>query len=207
MRAILPALLAGLLASPALAQGDLPPSTATATPAPAAMVWYFDRALTDADLQGRSLRELSLLRNTIFARAGNPFRKDWLNAWFRAQPWYTPAKTWDPAKITPIDWENAKTIAAYESSLKRAELEAHYVLETDAGDRIYVHNTAIRHATPEVTARLMRGEPVDPADVYFRCLPRLETGSAALGWINDRLFVGGGVRRPAAVELQFFLLA
>lgn len=89
----------------------------------------------------------------------------------------------------------------------RAELEAHYVLETDAGDRIYVHNTAIRHATPEVTARLMRGEPVDPADVYFRCLPRLETGSAALGWINDRLFVGGGVRRPAAVELQFFLLA
>ncbi|MCA9528089.1 MAG: YARHG domain-containing protein, partial [Myxococcales bacterium] len=115
---------AGLLASPALAQGDLPPSTATATPAPAAMVWYFDRALTDADLQGRSLRELSLLRNTIFARAGNPFRKDWLNAWFRAQPWYTPAKTWDPAKITPIDWENAKTIAAYESSLKRAELEA-----------------------------------------------------------------------------------
>lgn len=89
----------------------------------------------------------------------------------------------------------------------RAELEAHYVLETDAGDLIYVHNTAIRHATPEVTARLMRGEPVDPADVYFRCLPRLETGSAALGWINDRLFVGGGVRRPAAVELQFFLLA
>lgn len=89
----------------------------------------------------------------------------------------------------------------------RAELEAHYVLETDAGDRLYVHNSAIRHAAPEVTARIVRGEPVDPADVYFRCLPRLETGSAALGWINDRLFVGCGVRRPDRVELKFYLLA
>lgn len=89
----------------------------------------------------------------------------------------------------------------------RAELEAHYVVETDAGDRIYVHNSAIRHAAPEVTARIVRGEPVDPAEVYFRCLPRLETGSTALGWINDRLFVGCGVRRPDCVELQFYVLA
>ncbi|MEZ4468063.1 MAG: YARHG domain-containing protein [bacterium] len=125
MRSILlSALLVGPLATPALAQGDPAPSSGgTAAPA-AAATWYFDRALTEAELKGRSLRELSILRNTIFARAGNPFRKDWLNAWFRAQPWYTPAKTWDPAKITPVDWENAKTIAAYESSLKRPELEA-----------------------------------------------------------------------------------
>ncbi len=88
-----------------------------------------------------------------------------------------------------------------------AELEAHYVLETDAGDRIYVHNHAIRQAPPEVTARLVRGETVDPAQVYFRCWPTLETSSATLGWINERLFVGSGVRRPQQVEMGFYLLA
>ena len=87
-----------------------------------------------------------------------------------------------------------------------AELQAHYVLETDGGDRIYVRNQAIRSAPAEVTAKLVRGEPVDPAQVYFRCLPTLETAAPALAWINERLFVGSGVRRPQQVEMKFFLL-
>ena len=49
---------------------------------------YYDRALTPADLQGRTLRELALMRNTIYARAGHPFRKKWLRDYFTAQPWY-----------------------------------------------------------------------------------------------------------------------
>ena len=85
-----------------------------------------------------------------------------------------------------------------------ARLEARYVLETDAGDRIYVHNDAIRTAAPAVMARLVRGEPVDPAEVYFRCLPRFECAAPALAWINERVFVGVGVRRPATVVMRFF---
>ena len=89
----------------------------------------------------------------------------------------------------------------------RAELEAHYVLETDAGDLVYVRNHAIRVAPPEVTAKLLRGEPVDPALVNFRCQPTLETGSAALRWINDRLFAGAGRRHPDQVVMSFYTLA
>lgn len=89
----------------------------------------------------------------------------------------------------------------------RAELEAHYVMEVDGGDLIYVRNHAIRVAPPEVTAALLRGEPVDPARVYFRCLPTLETGSASLRWINDRLFVGAGLRHPDRVVMRFHELA
>lgn len=89
----------------------------------------------------------------------------------------------------------------------RAELEAHYVLETDAGDRIYVRNRAIRVAAAETTAALLRGEAVDPALVYFRCAPTLETASRALGWINDRLFVGAGQRHPDRVVMSFYALA
>jgi len=89
-------------------------------------------------------------------------------------------------------------------SPRLAELDARYVLETDAGDLIYVHNRALRAAAPEVTARLLRGEAVDPQQVYFRCSPSFETASPALGWIAERLFIGSGVRRPERVEMQFF---
>jgi hypothetical protein len=85
-----------------------------------------------------------------------------------------------------------------------AELDARYVIETDAGDRIFVANRAVRAASPEVTARLLRGEPVDPAQVYFRCTPVFETASAPLAWINERIFVGTGVRHPDRVEIACF---
>jgi len=87
---------------------------------------------------------------------------------------------------------------------RMARLEARYVLETDAGDRVYVQNDALRTAAPEVMARLIRGEPVDPGDVYFRCAPRFETASPALAWIMERAFLGTGLRRPDAVVMRFF---
>ena len=87
---------------------------------------------------------------------------------------------------------------------RMARLEARYVLETDAGDRIYVHNDALRTAAPEVMARLVRGEPVAPADVYFRCAPRFETGAPSLAWIMERVFLGTGLRRPNDVVMRFF---
>jgi hypothetical protein len=85
-----------------------------------------------------------------------------------------------------------------------ARLEARYVLETDAGELIYVHNDAVRTAAPEVMARLVRGEPVDPGAVYFRCLPRLECAAPALAWVGTRVFIGVGVRRPQTVVMRFF---
>jgi len=87
---------------------------------------------------------------------------------------------------------------------RMARLEARYVLELDGGDRIYVKNDALRTAPPEVMARLVRGEPVDPAAVYFRCVPNFETASASLRWIMERVFIGNGVRRPIDVVMRFF---
>lgn len=88
----------------------------------AARPLYYDRALTDADLSGRTLRELSLMRNTIFARTGHPFVKTWLNDYFRAQPWYHPSEKADLSKLSEIDKKNADRIARYEAALTEADL-------------------------------------------------------------------------------------
>jgi hypothetical protein len=85
-----------------------------------------------------------------------------------------------------------------------AELDARYALETDAGDVIYVQNNAIRTASPEVMAKLIKGEVVNPEAVYFRCTPRFETASPALSWISERLFIGTGARHPDRVVMRFF---
>jgi len=88
-----------------------------------------------------------------------------------------------------------------------AELDARYVLETDGGDLIYVQNRAIRSGPPELMARLVRGEPVDPALIYFRCSPGFETVSPSLRWINERMFIGTGARHPDKVVMTFFEVA
>ena len=88
-----------------------------------------------------------------------------------------------------------------------AHLDARYVVETDGGDRIYVQNRALRSGPPELMAKLVRGEPVDPQLIYFRCSPSFETASPALAWINERMFVGTGARHPDRVVMRFFELA
>jgi hypothetical protein len=90
---------------------------------------------------------------------------------------------------------------------RMAELDARYVIETDAGDLIYVQNRAVRTAAPDVMARLVRGEVVDPQSVYFRCTPSFETASKALAWISESLFVGTGARYPDQVVMRLFEVA
>ncbi len=86
------------------------------------------------------------------------------------------------------------------------DIQARYVIETDEGERIYVENTGIRTGSAEDIAAIARGEPVDPARIYFRSYPRFETASPTWWWLNTHLFVGTGARHPDHVELNFFVL-
>jgi len=83
---------------------------------------YYSREITKDDLEGRTLRELTLMRNTIYARAGNKFRKKWLNDYFAAQSWYHPLAKTDESKITALDRKNAKAIADYDAAISSGEL-------------------------------------------------------------------------------------
>jgi len=95
---------------------------------------YYGRELTDADLEGRTLRDLSLMRNTIYARAGHPFRKAWLRDYFTQQPWYQALDRDDDSRITPTDRANAKRIAAREAGFPRqAMVDAQAALAAKTG--------------------------------------------------------------------------
>src|SRR5512146_2000574 len=48
-----------------------------------------------------------------------------------------------------------------------SELDTRYTIRADDDAVVYVQNGGIRHAAPEVMHRLLAGEAVDPALVYF----------------------------------------
>ncbi len=85
-----------------------------------------------------------------------------------------------------------------------AVLDARYTLELDSGARIFVQNHALRRGSAEAIAKLVRGEPVDPAEIYFRCVPTFEVSDPALSWLTDSIFVGTGARLPDQVQIAIY---
>ena len=88
-----------------------------------------------------------------------------------------------------------------------ADLDARYLLRLDGGEHVFVMNRALRRASAEDTARLVRGEPVDPAAIYFRCVPTFEVSHPSLAWLTENVFVGTGARFPDRVAMRFFRVA
>src|SRR5690606_13521845 len=113
-------------AAPAPAEapaGDLSPKTDPAPdPVATARPLYYEGPIRRTDLAGRTLRELTLMRNTIYARVGQSFRKPWLDAHFRQFDWYEPKPAPELGKLTPTDYDNARAIVEYEQSLTRQQL-------------------------------------------------------------------------------------
>jgi hypothetical protein len=90
-------------------------------------------------------------------------------------------------------------------SAEVAILEARYVIETDDGSHIVVENSAIRSGSAADLRSLMSGEAVDPARIYFRCVPRLHTAvTSPHAWINGRIFIGTGQRNADTVVIDIF---
>ena len=83
-------------------------------------------------------------------------------------------------------------------------LEARYTLKTPDGALILVQNRGIRHAPPDVLARLYSGEIVDPSRYYFRSTPTFETSDERYAWLNRIVAVCSGARTAEAVLLDFY---
>ncbi|HTE93839.1 MAG TPA: DUF3237 domain-containing protein, partial [Bradyrhizobium sp.] len=82
------------------------------------------------------------------------------------------------------------------------ELEAKYAFETDDGAVVYVENKGIRFGPIELLQRLKRGEPVDPKLIYFRTVPKFETGAEKYRWLMEYLFIGSAARHADRVVID-----
>ena len=82
------------------------------------------------------------------------------------------------------------------------ELEAKYAFETDDGAVVYVENKGIRFGPVDLLQKLKRGEPVDPRLIYFRAVPKFETGSEKYRWLMENLFVGSAARHADRVVID-----
>jgi hypothetical protein len=82
-----------------------------------------------------------------------------------------------------------------------AELEAHYQFKTDDGVIIYIKNEGVRVATPEVAARIAKGEPVPASEYYFKARPQFEAPEGKYYWMNNALFICQGVKNPDDVSI------
>ncbi len=81
------------------------------------------------------------------------------------------------------------------------ELEAKYAFEMDDGAVVYIENVGLRFGPKALLDRIAKGETVDPALIYFRSVPRFETGAEKYRWLMENLFIGVGARHPDRVEI------
>ena len=84
------------------------------------------------------------------------------------------------------------------------DIHARYTLESDAGALIQVDSRGMRHAPPDVLARLAKGEEVDPSLYYFRTMMRFETAHSSATWLNRILGIARGQREKNAVRLDVY---
>ena len=85
-----------------------------------------------------------------------------------------------------------------------AQQDVRLILRTDDGALILMTYRGVRHASPEVNARIARGEQVAPTDYYLRTAPFFETSSANYAWLNKIVSVAIGERLTDGVRYEVF---
>lgn len=86
-----------------------------------------------------------------------------------------------------------------------ADILANYSLKTDDGFIIYVQNSGIRTAPPEVMTRMAKGEPVAPSEYYMRTATFFEVDSGSpYAWLNNAVFISTGMKKGKTVVLRFY---
>jgi Protein of unknown function (DUF3237) len=85
-----------------------------------------------------------------------------------------------------------------------AQQDVRILLQTDEGELILMTYRGVRHGSPEVNARIARGQSVSGTEYYLRTAPFFETSSANHSWINRIVTVGVGERREDCVVYEVF---
>jgi hypothetical protein len=117
-----------------------------------------------------------------------------------------------PVKEGTFEGERLRGIVRTEAGgdwlLQRADgsyqMDVRLTLETDDGALVLMSYRGVRYASPEVSARLAKGERVDRSEYYLRTTPFFETSDARYAWLNGVIAVGVGERSPDGVAYEVF---
>lgn len=98
------------------------------------------------------------------------------------------------ARILPggADWQLVRPDGAI-------EIDTRYSARTPAGEHVHFRTSGVRSGPPEILEALLRGEPVDPAEYYFRVAVYLETSAPRLAGLQQSIFVASAVREADRV--------
>jgi hypothetical protein len=84
------------------------------------------------------------------------------------------------------------------------QIDARVMLRTHDGALILMTYRGVRHASPEIGARIARNEPVTASAYYLRTAPFFETSSSRYAWLNKIVSIGVGERQPDGVKYEIF---
>jgi uncharacterized protein DUF3237 len=87
---------------------------------------------------------------------------------------------------------------------RSSQQDVRLILQTDDGALILMTYRGVRHASPEVNARIARGEQVAASDYYLRTAPFFETSSSNYAWLNKVVSVAIGERLADGVRYEVF---
>ncbi len=87
-----------------------------------------------------------------------------------------------------------------------AAIDTRYTLQTRDEALISVATRGVRHGPPDVLRRLADGQPVDPAEYYFRVCIQYETGADDYRWLNQIVAVASAVRLADQVIYDAYAL-
>jgi hypothetical protein len=85
-----------------------------------------------------------------------------------------------------------------------SQQDVRLILRTDDGALILMTYRGVRHASPEVNARIAHGEQVAPSEYYLRTAPFFETSSPKYAWLNKIASVAIGQRQSDGVKYEVF---
>jgi hypothetical protein len=80
------------------------------------------------------------------------------------------------------------------------EIDTRYSARTPSGEYVHFRTAGVRSGPPGILDALLRGEPVDPSDYYFRVTVYLETSAPRLAEVQRSIFVASAIRGADSVS-------
>jgi len=112
--------------------------------------------------------------------------------------------TFQGDRLRGVSYPKVAVTGLLERADGSARQDVRLVLETDDGAAVLMTYSGVRHASPEVAARLARGELVDASEYYLRTAAILRNRLGEVRVAHHLVSIAVGGRTPGGVAYRVF---